>query len=257
MTDPPCDSPLAGQTIIVLGGMRSGTTWLVELLGAHSEIGTTTGESWIFHSLWDLWVNAHDPVEGLNAHLDQAEVVAAMRRFSDRMFSAAIARHAPGASWFVEKTPGQANRLLMMSVTHPDAWYIHLVRDARDVVRSILRTPWGYRSPGTGAADWVRAIRDVQAHAWRVDRFRALRYEDLIVDPVGEVGALFEWMGLGVDDGVEARVKERSLQEVSRFSSTDAVGIGKWLDLPPEALDAIYEEAGDVLVELGYVTDPR
>jgi LPS sulfotransferase NodH len=253
---PPCESPFADRGVIVLATTRSGSTWLVELLGAHPAVGTTKGESTIFHALNDLWLNLHDPHGGLAGYMDRREVIAAMRQFCDGVFGSAIARQAPGATWFVEKTPGQANRIPLMAATHPDAWFIRLIRDGRDVVRSVIRTPWGNKEPGPAAGDWSRGVSDALQDSWRLERVREVRYEDLVVDPVGVVSELFEWMGLDVDADVERELKERAAIEVSRFAATDPVGAGKWIDLPTEVLDEIYEVAGDLLVQLGYITDP-
>lgn len=256
MPTPPCESPFADQVIVVLSSVRSGSTWLVELLGAHPAIGTTKGETWIFHGLLNIWLNLFDPVEGPSSYMDRNDAIAALRRYCDELFATAIARQAPGASWFVEKTPGHAVRLPLMAMTHPDAWYINLIRDGRDVTRSVLRAPWGHDHAGGAAADWKRAVTDVLQNAWRMERFREIRYEDLLVDPVGGATDLLNWMGLDVDAEVEQRIKERVGIEVSRYSSTDPVGTGKWQELPPEALDEIYEVAGDLLVQLGYTNEP-
>lgn len=256
MSVPPCASPFSDRVIIVLGTVRSGTTWLVAMLGAHPDIGTTTGESWLFHSLWPLWLNVHSPVEGLSAYLDKAHVISAMRGYCDGIFGDAIARHAPDASWFVEKTPGHTDRLALMAATHPDAWYVHLVRDGRDVSRSLLQAPWGHIEGGEAAASWAWGVRSVLDNSWRFERFRQVRYEDVLADPVGEVGQLLRWMGHDVDASVEERLRERAAEEVSRYGATDPVGCGKWRDLPPHALERIYDEAGQELMELGYLSQP-
>ncbi len=85
---------------------------------------------------------------------------------------------------------------------------------------------------------------------------RWIRYEDLLADPVGQVSGLLTWMGHDVDAAVEREITARAQTEVSRFSATDAVGTGKWRDLAPDALAKIYDEAGDMLLELGYLTEP-
>jgi hypothetical protein len=253
---PPCESPYSDRVIEVLGAVRSGTTWLVELLGAHPDVGTTKGESWIFHSLWDFWENAHATTDGVSAYMAPADIAAAMRRFCDGLFACAAARHAPGTSWFVEKTPGHSVRLPLAAATHPDAWYIHIVRDGRDVVRSHTRTEWGQGDPRDAAAAWVWGVRPILENSWRLPRFREIRYESVLADPVGEVCGLLRWMGLDVDTDVENGVAERAAREVSRYKATDAVGAGKWRDLSPEVLECIYEEAADLLMELGYLS-PR
>ena len=53
-------------------------------------------------------------------------------------------------------------------------------------------------SAAYAASEWVRSIRLVRRDAWRLPRFREVRYEELVRDPVGRAVALFEWMGLAV-----------------------------------------------------------
>jgi hypothetical protein len=253
ITAPLEGSVFADRTIFVLGTVRSGTTWFEQLLGAHPEIAMVDLEAGIFHALWDLWINAHS-VEGsgVGAYLTPGQIAAAARRFCDQMFAAARDRVAPQASWFAEKTPGHYYRLPMMAATHPDAWYIHIIRDGRDVTRSQLRSPVGRLLPADAAAHWSAGVRRVHEHRWQLARFQEIRYETLLSNPIGETTRLFEWMGLEVDAEVEARLEGKAKREVVRFKNTDPVGTGKWQDMNPDDLAKIYAEAGDLLVQLGY-----
>jgi hypothetical protein len=251
---PPCDSPFADRTVIVLGPVRSGTTWLVELLLAHPDLAGLSWESTIFLALSDLWENAHrSDGEGISAYLQPREVAAALRSFCDRTFSVAGDETATGPRWFVEKTPDNVNRVPLIAATYPDAWYIHLVRDGRDVVRSQVVAPWGTDDPAEAARNWVWGVRQVHRHRWLLDRYQELRYEDLVADPVGETTALLEWMGLPVDAAVSTGIKERVTHEVARYGATDTIGPGKWTQMTPADLKRIHQVAGDLLSELGYL----
>lgn len=245
----PCESPFADRTVVLLGPVRSGTTWLVELLLAQPALGGLSWESTMFLGLWDLWENAHRADgEGIGAYLTPEEVAVALRRFCDATFSVA------GTDWFLEKTPDNVNRLPLIATAYPDAWYIHLIRDGRDVVRSQVAAPWGTNDPADAARNWVWAIRQVRRHRWRLDRYCEVRYEDLIDDPVGQTTALLEWMGLPVDSGVSSAIKERIGHEVARYGATDRVGAGKWTQMSNADLRRIHEVAGDLLAELGYTS---
>jgi len=246
---PPCESPFADRTVVLLGPVRSGTTWLVELLLAHPALGGLSWESTIFLALWDLWENAHRADgEGIGAYLSDDEIAAALRRFCDSLFSVA------DAEWYVEKTPDNVNRVPLIATAYPDAWYIHIIRDGRDVVRSQVVAPWGTNDPADAARNWVWAVRQVRRHRWRLDRYREVRYEDLVEDPVGQTTALLEWMGLPVDGEVAAGIKERIGHEMARYGATDQVGAGKWTQMTTADLRKIHEVAGDLLAELGYTS---
>jgi len=114
VTEAPCESPFEGRVIFVLGGRRTGTTWLQELLLAHpATIAVPTvevepgrldpSETVIMGALEAVWLNAHNADrEGLPAYLELDEVIAVMRRFCDSVFARARDTYKPGAEWFVE-----------------------------------------------------------------------------------------------------------------------------------------------------------
>jgi hypothetical protein len=112
---------------------------------------------------------------------------------------------------------------------------LHLVRDGRDVVDSLLAA---YRPGGFLARNQGRAIETAderaEAVAWasrtwslNVDAteramaehspelVRTLRYEDLLADPGRELGPLFGWLGLERDRGwLERMIAERSFARI-------------------------------------------
>jgi hypothetical protein len=92
----------------------------------------------------------------------------------------------------------------------------------------------------------------VRREQWRLPRFRELKYEELARDPVGQTLALFEWMGLDVTDEVLERVRAAADRPVAKMGSTGP-GSGRWRDMDPDDLAVVYEIAGELLAELGYL----
>ncbi len=241
-------SPLTDRLVLVVGCPRSGTTWLEHLLLSHPAAGgIEEKETWLFLGLHPLMTN-----ERIAQWTPRDDRVAALRRFCDRMFIAGLARHRPGATHFVEKTPNHALHLDEINTVYPDAWVIHLVRDGRDVVRSLLEFEHGVTDATTAAQLWVRTLTAVAASAPHLDRLREVRYEQLVADPVDGTAALLAWIGLPADDGVRAAIASRAGQRVSHFNTTGAVGSGKWRDLGAAARAEIDAVAGALLVERGY-----
>ena len=264
---PPKSAVFPDQTIFVLGNRRSGTTWLAELLYAHPEVGGATArrredlddvipsEPLIFGAAAQLWNNYCRPHrDGISAYMEPEAFLAALRAFSDRLFEAGNRRYSPGSPWYLEKSPDNVERLPILVSTYPDAWNIHIVRDGRDVVRSLLRAPFvEVTNAAYAATEWARTIRWIRREAWRLPRFREVRYEDLTRDPVGQTVALFEWMGLEVTDEVIERVRAATGRPVAKMGSTGPAGSGKWRDMDPDDLAVTYEIAGELLAELGYL----
>ena len=246
-------SPFEDRVIFVLGAPRSGTTWLTSLLLAHPDAaGLEHGETWIFQALRDLWSN-----DDLSRWLTRPRLAQAVRRFVDDAFASHRDRTRPAATFYVEKSPAHVFRLPEMAATYPDAAYVHIVRDGRDVARSVVEMEHGTGDIAVAARYWAESVRAVRNHAHLLPRFREVRYEDLVADPVAGVTDLMTWAGLRVDGGTTEAVAARAAVRVSRRGTTGPVGPGKWRLLERDQLATVEREAGPVLVELGYAEGRR
>jgi len=267
VTEAPCESPFEGRVIFVLGGRRTGTTWLQELLLGHPATAGVPveevepgrldpSETVIMGALEAVWLSAHNADrEGLPAYLEHDEVIAVMRRFCDSLFTRARDTYNPGAVWFVEKSPSNIARLPLITSLYPDAWFIHVVRDGRDAVRSLMDSPMAPPTVADAAAEWVALLDELQRYRHLLRRFRQVRYEAMLDDPVAAAADLFQWLGLARSDEVLQAVEERSKRQVARFGATGPIGPGKWMQLPAHERARIVDIAGDWLAELGYI-DP-
>lgn len=242
---------------VIVGCPRSGTTWLGQMLLAHPAVtGINEGETSLFLCLGDLFANiSRTDGTGLSAYVDVATFEAAVRQFCDRLIEEAVRHDHPDAAVFVERTPAHAFVLRRIARLYPDAAVVHIVRDGRDVARSLAELSFGAPSVRAGAQAWVRTLDAVQATAHALSTFREVRYEDVLLDPVAGVCALFEWLGLLVDDGVRARVTAAAAGRVSAFGTTGPVGTGKWRTLSAVDIADIYLVAGDALVRHGYASE--
>ena len=162
-------------------------------------------------------------------------------------------RYSPGSTWFLEKTPDNAKRLPIVAAIYPDAWYVEIVRDGRDMARSLTSVHFGPDDVGEAAAEWTRDVIQVERHRWRVPRFRQVRYEDLLISAADTVADLYQWMGLNVDADVRKELDERAGRRVATYGSTDPVGSGKWREMSAEDITAVLTVAGDQLASLGYL----
>jgi hypothetical protein len=80
----------------------------------------------------------------------------------------------------------------------PDARILHMVRDPRDRYASVLKR-WGRVRGGAGAsaAAWVASVRLAEHNLLRYpDRYRIVRYEDLVSEPLSAVAAICSFAGL-------------------------------------------------------------
>ena len=94
------------------------------------------------------------------------------------------------------------DRLHLVHQMFPDARFIHIIRDGRDVAQSVLRLPWG---PG----DIVQAAEWWNEHLWvarRIgvvlgpSRYMEVRYEHLVQEPARELQRCCAFLGEDYSD---------------------------------------------------------
>jgi hypothetical protein len=238
----------------VVGSPRSGTTFTGGALG--SQPG---------------WVDLGE-VPVLKAAVprlverSRAEQSIAVRRILQRVRTLAFVRGLRG----VEQNPETSYILAGALEAYPRATAVHMIRDGRDVVCSLLERGWlnaersaqdDARQPyGAYARFWVEPERRDEfervsgtrraAWAWRryvtaaktvPARTVELRYEALVADPDGEAQRLSA--ALDCDAA--------SLRDA--FARVESGSVGRWQrDLTSAQLEEVESEAGDLLAELGY-----
>jgi hypothetical protein len=247
---------LDDRFVFVVGSPRSGTTFLA---GA---IGSLPG----FLDLGEV-----PPVKAAVpelAALDPHEAARRLRRIL------AVARRAGlvGSVRPVEQTPETAHVVRALPLAFPNATIVHIVRDGRDVVCSLLDKPWLRREQakvddagvpyGSYARFWVEPERRAEFEAasdarraawvWRsyVTAARSagislveLRYEELAADPAATAGRLAPALDASVED-LTAALSRAHGSSVGRYRA----------DLTAEQLAEVEDEAGALLRELGYVS---
>jgi hypothetical protein len=157
---------------------------------------------------------------------------------------------------------------------YPSATAVHVIRDGRDVVCSLMERGWlrpgregtddANQAYGAHARFWVEPERREEfaeaseatraAWAWRQyvtaarsagERTIEIRYESLTADPAAEAERVAR--ALDADPG--------PLRDA--FGKVHADSVARWrTDLTPEQLADVEAEAGDLLAELGYLESP-
>lgn len=244
------------RLVIILGTNRSGTTWLNHLLLAHREICGVEYETSLFWSLSNLWRTSLQWDDDLRSRLTPADLARCTRRFCDDLLtSAQAASDRPDARLFLEKTPGTALLLPWVKLVYPDAWFIRITRDGRDVARSMRLRDYGTRSDLYNTQCWVRHEVLANAYLSDVERVVTVRYEDIYQDPLRELARIYARLGVEAYKGLPRELARRSGTAVARYTSDVSVGSGKWRrDVSRRRLGLMYAAGGSTLCDLGYLT---
>lgn len=218
----------------ICGAGRSGTTLLRLMVDAHADVAIPS-ES---HFVPDLIrrclagpVNADDLTALITEsnrwedfHLDAAELGARIAAISPlrggdviRAFFRLYAEGQGKRRWG-DKTPGYAESMPIIERTLPEARFVHVIRDGRDVALSILARDWGPDTVEKAARRWKRRIVHARRGAKRVSHYMELRYEDLITDTEHELRRVCDHLELEFDPAMLAYHEraERRLAEKAR-----------------------------------------
>ena len=168
----------------------------------------------------------------------------------------------------LDKNNYYLQRLSILERATPNARFIHLVRDVRDVACSYLAlTQSNYDSPyaprletevGAIAKAWKENNETLLDFLEGKDAIR-VRYEDLVLHPREELGRIADLLGVGYHDAMERyyEFNDEPLTTVAwkqkTFEPVDKDRIGQYKTTLTEAeLAVVWDIAGGVMEQLGY-----
>lgn len=140
---------------------------------------------------------------------------------------------------------------------------IHIVRDPRAVIASVLPLDWGPSTARDGARWWMERVgAGLLAEAAEPARVYRVSYEAMVLDPDAQFAALLDWLRTefgftatnGDDDRPAAMVpKYTSSQHALVGQPLDPRRVEGWRDrLSSRDVSTIEGELGDALPLLGY-----
>ncbi|WP_347272945.1 sulfotransferase [Candidatus Kuenenia sp.] len=183
--------------VFIVGCPRSGTTWLQRLLACHPKIRSGQ-ESDVFDMFigpqlraWRYCLDYKQsgrPV-GLSSYLRESEYLSALRQYMMNLLEPMIGNLQEGEV-FVEKTPSHALFIPEIMEMLPECKIIHVLRDVRDVVASLLAASkswgqyWAPKDAHSAATMWVQHVQAVRDSTKKLSstQFYELRYEDFVND---------------------------------------------------------------------------
>jgi hypothetical protein len=182
----------------IVGVPRSGTTLLRLMLDAHPDLAIPPETNFI-HRVVEACEHASDPRQAF------LEAVMARGRWNDLHIEedllarsvAAIEPFDPGEAvrtvyWLYakrlgkrrwgDKTPHYVRRMPLIQELLPEAHFVHIIRDGRDVALSVKDLWFGADSVEEAARRWQGAIGRARRHSRKLSHYLEIRYEDLVSD---------------------------------------------------------------------------
>lgn len=226
--------------VFVVGSPRSGTTLLRMMLDSHSQLAIPPETGFIPHALrWMPGTNTNRPSAfceklinfpsnapaWLDYGISRSELFSGLQALAPFRLDEAIrcfyklyaARF--GKTRWGDKTPHYGLYAPAIQQILPEACFVHIIRDGRDVALS-LRNLWF--APGTDmsrlARLWCRDVRLTRKRSARCRRYIEIRYESLVREPEREIRRVCEFIELDYDPAM-MRYHERAPERLGEHTA--------------------------------------
>jgi hypothetical protein len=282
----------------IVGMTRSGTTLLRLMLDSHPELAIPPETHFLPEVIAAFKEGRSSPEQVVEvmkenrrwpdfeiapeAMLERLRAVAPLEAPGDafRAFYGYYAEREGKPRWG-DKTPGYATKMRRIWRALPEARFIHMIRDGRDVAVSLARRQSGLSTKEV-ANRWSHRIRKTRNLASILPHYMELHYEDLVTDPEEVLRRVSAFVELDYDPAMlsyhqrsQERLRElerplraedgkRGLTAESRLKAHARTAepprpdrVGAWREeLAPEDVAIFEKRAGKLLEELGYDRAP-
>lgn len=273
-----------GPPVFIVGCGRSGTTLLRLMLDTHGSLAIP-GESHFIPPLYrarrryasDGTLNVVQLAEDImrTPHfrlwdIPKQKVRERVNSLQSPTFSGVVesvfrayADHHGKTRWG-DKTPIYVRSIPLLVNLYPQARFVHLIRDGRDVALSYLSVPWGPATVREAAYKWRRDTTAGMRFGRNLgpERYLEVRYEDLVADPRSSLQAICDFVDIEYSEDLlehhrdaESRVQAPADGAPFHAAATrpPTSGLRDWRTQMEGPELRIFESiAGRVLAQLGY-----
>ena len=276
----------------ICGATRSGTTLLRLMLDSHPALAIPGETHFIvpmIRAMKKRRLTADELADVVvsgdrwgDFHLDEDELRERFRALEPlnsadavREFFRLYAERQGKVRWG-DKTPGYVQKMRLIERVLPEARFVHIIRDGRDVALSVVPRSWGPPTVAAAAKNWKRRIERARRQAPHLGHYLEVHYEDLISDTEAVLRQVCDFIELDFDPAMlsyheraEERLSEKardlsrpwgtvsaeSRVESHKLASEPPRGdrIARWKTLMSEEDRREYEAiAGEALAAVGY-----
>lgn len=221
------------------------------------------------------WTDCHVDPDEFRAAINDLKPFTLSDGF--RSFYRLYARNHGKRRWG-DKTPPYLRYMEMIEEVLPEAHFIHIIRDGRDVALSIVPLWFGPNSIEEAAHWWPEQIQLARRQAQALKRYMEIRYEDLLAEPESVLKAVCRFIDLPWNPSMldyHRRAGERIEEVVRDYRQSDGTLIasaaerhsihtllrqpvqtdraGKWkTEMSEDDRQYFKQVAGNTLRDLGY-----
>lgn len=242
----------------VVGAARSGTTLLRMMLDAHPQLAIppetnfqnaleafeqesveASVETIVSGNLWGDYNLAADELRRRVRARRPEEFGEVMRVFFE------LYAEGRGKPRWGNKTPYYVLRMDLIQRLLPEAHFVHIIRDGRDVALSTVPVWFGAGDVSGAAEEWARTLATARRQAERLSHYTEVRYEDLVRDPVPTLKRICEFLELEWDPAMldyhrasadRLAVELGDVREAGRLvPRSERLAIHRLIGRPPQA----------------------
>ena len=225
----------------IVGTGRCGTTLLRLLLDKHPSLAITPETRWLIPVIKSLQSNPNNLLDFRNnlislptwmdMHIDNEQLDILLTQHNEHDPMETIRKiylfyaKAQGKERIGDKTPLHILSLHTIATAFPEAHFIHIIRDGRDVAISMRKVWWGQnKSIKELAIYWTLRIREARQQAQFLPHYLEVKYEDLLQNPEMILKKIATFIGIPYD-GVQMKAHLTAKNRLMEM--TDLIHNGK------------------------------
>jgi len=225
-------SDILTSPVFIVGSGRSGTTWLQRLLVSNPQIAGGQESEFFLYFGACLRAVKHDDTAarklGLPAYWNEPDLYESILDLWKKTFSSML-KMKPEATLLAEKTPAHAFYMDLIVKMLPDAKFIHIIRDSRAVVSSMIAAEkgwgksWAPNSIKEASIIWWQSVNRVKKSGQQIssERYLEVHYEDLLVNTHYELSRIYDYLNIDYDsEMLESIIEEQSIKKQRAVGGT-------------------------------------
>ena len=258
------------QFDFIIGAPRSGTTCLHAMIAEHPDIAATPQVEQTFFSRylvnlvreWEFelfHIEQGNWIQGLPYLWTKEEFNLFVKYFFEKVYLK-IFEKKPDATHVLDKHPDYSHHIDLIKRTIPNAKFVHVIRDGRDVVVSMIsatkRIGFGAGNIEAVSDAWKRHVQNaMKAKVYGEKHYLEIRYEELIEHGKLSLPKVFDFCELDYTNELINSINDKTIYSSSNPNITHSERKMNiiWKNKLSLKQKYIFNNiAGDLLVELGY-----